>query len=630
MPRIIQNALVQGARLAMNGLSGALAKQEAARWAALAGVHVNRVYEWTKDVRPSRKTRVDKGKRTADINHPMVKFAMECVLIRGRLDPDLAIETAEENFPEEQFPISLGTFRRYLREYGVDRKQRRSSRAIKLYRPFEARNPMDIYQFDITGLKERWWSDVTTRRILKTSELEVSKNHPNENPNRVPLWAFQLVDDCSRFRYVRFFACLKPNTCHVIDFLWSCFRELGIPLVLYTDNDPIIISRKMRDAAAVLDRVFASSGGFKLEQHVAGNPNATGKVEAAHRIVAKFWNLIGVKYETPGLVELNEFAARVDVRLNSRVHSATHAIPLVRFRAGFQAMRLPPPAVLDSAFKADKLRLSITARVTISVSSVEYQLPRSEMVFGPGAQRLPNPFLNRAGKKGDAFKIDVVWPPDQDYFLAIVDGTHFEIERRLAVADTAGQYKVTAETIGQQTWKALEASAKERKRAFRTAKRDLDRDLREGLIGVDDHRRMVAEIDLKVPLIDVPPAIAAVSSLKSQVSSLNAYSENLRPETLRPGTVAVLPRQRLETDPSLLAAVSSGIVPPSLVSGRLIDYWSALSLLIEEGLLSSSEFDKAWLLSQFNGDEDSQANDTELREALARRVSSPSVREGAA
>lgn len=584
----------------MNGLTGALAREEALRWANLAGVHVNRVYEWTKDVRPTRKIRTDKGKRTADINHPMVRFAMECVLIRGKLDPDLAIETAEANFPGEKFPISVGSFYRLLREYGVDRNQRKSSRAVKPYRPFEAKNPMEIYQFDITGLKERWWTDVKTRRIHKVTELDVSKNHPNENLNRVPLWAFQLVDDCSRFRYVRFVACLKPNTCHVIDFLWNCFRELGIPYMLYTDNDPIIISRKMRDAAAVLDRVFAESGGFRLEQHAPGTPNATGKVEAAHRIVAKFWNLIGVKYETPGLVELNEFAARVDLRLNSRVHSRTKAIPLIKFRAGFQAMRVPPPAVLDSAFKADKLRLSITARVTISVSNVEYQLPRSETVFGPGAQRMPNPFLNRAGKRGDTFKIDVVWPPDQDYFLAIADGTQFEIERVIAVADQAGEFKATPETIGQKTYKALDESAKARKAAFRTAKRELDRDLREALITPDEHKRLVAEIDLKVPLIDRPaPAIAASAETRDQL--------------------AVMPRPRLETDPALLAAISTS-VPASVVSGRMIDYWSALGLLIEEGVLTASEFDKAWLKSQFDGDEDASVNETQLREALALRA----------
>jgi hypothetical protein len=649
MPKqILDSDTIQGARNALAGLSGALAKQEAARWATHARVHVNRIYEVTKDVRPVRKRRADHGKRLADINHPMVKFAIEAILIRGRLDPDQAIEQTEmqPEFAGQRFPVSIGTLLRYLRkDYGLDRKQRRSSRVIKPHRRFEAEKPMDIYQFDISGLKKRWYYDVTTRRILKVSELEVSENHPNENPSRQQLWSFHLLDDHSRLYYLRFIPCLKPNATHVIKFLWEAFRELGIPKVLYTDNDPIIVCNKTRNAAAVLDRYFEQLGlgGFKLDQHLPGNPNATGKVEAGHKIMAKHWNLLGARFRAPTFDDIEKIAIQACGRHNWAVHSETGEMPMIRFRRSHEPMRMPPAAVLDSAFTADRLRLSITAAITISVNNIEYQLPRTEMVRGPGAMSeppavagghsdqsamVPNPFLNRAGKRGDVHKIDVIWPFDADYFLAIADQTQFEIPRLIAVADAAGQYKVTAETVGQKTWKTVEASATERKRAFRAVKRDLDQDLRAGFIDETEHRRLVVQADLKIPLLDGPAIAVAAGSADVPSASVSSVSVQSAKSA---DSLSVFPRKKIETDPALLAAVSGGIVAPSMVDGRYIDYWTALGQLVEEGAITSSEFDKTWLKSIFNGRE--EINDRELREALLVRTASGSdrvIREGVA
>jgi len=593
MPKYTLDAdTVQGARNALAGLSGALAKQEAERWAAAAGCHVNRIYEVTKDVRPQRKQRTDRGKRQADINHPMVKFAMELITVQGKVDPQAAIEIAEaqDEFQGEKFPVSLGTLRRYVRELGINRGALRNPR--RPHRRFEAKSPLDIFQFDISGVKERWL-DVRTRRILKVTQLDVSKNHPNQNPIRVPLWKFALVDDYSRLKHVRFVACLKPNSCHVIDFLWEAFRTLGIPKVLYTDNDAIIVSRRMRRAASILDKAFTESGGFRLDQHKAGNPNATGKVENCHLWFERFEKRIGVKYKTPDFETLNKFAANVCERGSWQIHRDTGVAPMLRFREGHAAMRVPPDAVLDSAFKAGVFTLSIAADLTFGVEGKRYQLPRSAQIMGPGSQRLPNPFLDRAGRRGDAFKVEIIWPPDVDYFVAIVDGTQFEIDRKLAVADAADEYKTAAESVGQRTIKTLEASAKERKAAHRAA-----------------------GTDLNVPLID-SPAIAASGSIPAILGE--GQGEGYR--------VAMMPRRRIETDPALLASLTAGAVPPSMVEGRLIDYWTALGQLIDEGAISSSEFDKTWLKSIFNGRD--EINDTELREALGRR-GSPAVREGVA
>ncbi len=552
---------------ALSGLSGARAKAEIKALATRFNLSESRIYDVSRDVRAKRKQRADKGKRRADLLvHDGLRFATELRVLKS-VDPDLAIETAKANGFD--VPVSLGTYQRYLRESGLNRMQLRNGR--RPHRRWEAPNPLDLFQFDISGVKERW-IDQTTRRILHVTPLTISKNHPNRNSNLVPLWKFGLVDDHSRLRYVRFVACDKPNSIHVIDFLLRAFRELGIPRVLYTDNDRIIISKRMQRAASILDRAFSASGGFRLEQHAPGNPQATGKVEVGHQIFEKFERLIGVKYETPDLATLNNFTVAVCDRYNWTAHRETGVQPALRFRNGHAAVRVPPPALLDDAFKADEFQVSIRADLTFGFQGERYQLPRS-----PNVASLPNPFLSLAGRRG--VKITIVWPPSADYFVAIVDGNEFEIQRQLAASDVAGEYKTVAETRSQQAVKSLEESAAARKRTH-----------------TDNGT------DLVVPGIDVPFEAVAGADRES---------------------IAVMPRPKVETSPDLLAAMGVGIVPPSMVQGRALSLFAAAALFADEEVFERNDIgqvsidDIDWLKSVFAGRE--EVLDTELRDALAQR-----------
>lgn len=569
MPKtIIDSESAQEIRHALAGLSGARAKSEITRWANLLGCHPDRIYRVTKDLRPPRKPRADKGKRRADLlTHEGLRFVAEACALKN-VAPEDAIETARLNGFE--VPVSDGTLRRYLREHGVNREQIRNPK--KPYRSWSAQTPLELFQFDITGFKERWL-DLRTRRILHVSSLEVSKNHPNENRNRVKVWAFHLLDDCARYHYVRYVAVDKPNTCHVIEFLWSAFRELGVPLWVYTDNDPIIVNRRMRRATEILNRLLADSGGFRIEQHLPGNAAATGKVEASHKFMERFNNLIGLKINVPSSIEeLNDFAAAVCEKMNWRESRATVIAPMLRFREGHQAARMPPPEILDSAFKADVFDRTVAGNLTFSVENVHYQLPRSAQIKGK-----PNPFLNVAGRRGA--KINIVWPPGEDYFVAICDGMQYEFDRVVAQADAAGEFKTAAESVGQQTMKSLKTSHAARRRAH-----------------------IAAGTDIIVQGLDAPFAPSA-----SQASD----------------QTAIFPRKKIETNPELIAALAPGSIPPSMVSGQLIDRWAAASLLAEEGHFNVSEAgqihaaDMAWLKAVYDGRD--KMLDTELREHLAQR-----------
>lgn len=580
MPKTILNeAETQEARAALMGLSGPCAKSEAQRLADHFGCHVSRVYAATKSSRPKRKARTDRGKRRVDLKNDAGMSLATSLVVGHNLDPDLALETARAN--GFATPISLGTYRRQLREAGLNRSQRRSRRVV--HRRFEAERPGQIYQFDISGVKERW-VDVRNKRILQVHAGDVNANHPNRKSTRVPLWKFTMQDDHSRFLYTRFVACLKPNSCHVIDFELEAFRAMGVPQVLYTDNDSVIVSKLNQRAASILDHAFAASEGFKLSQHMPYNSNATGKVEKSHQMVEKFEKLISIG-EVPTVDDLNVFAARFCDYYNNTDHRTTGIKPELRFRAGHAVMRVPPDALLNDAFKAREFEVKVNSDVTISVDAKSWQLPRSAKIASTlhGAKEVDNPFIDLAQIENGACK--VVWPIEAEWFIAIAGGIDFEFLKVEAVADLADEHKSVAESTSERNTKHFKEVAASNKKAVREA------------------AKRGEQSPIVVPGIDVKFEIAAQP---------------------RP---AMMPRQKV--DPSLVewANLAPGAIAPSMVDGRLLTYFQAAETLQEQDELSNplNLSDQAWLKSVMAGRE--KVSETELREQLEKRNSRPQLSE---
>lgn len=520
-------------RSAVAGLKGKVLSATAKNLSVRFNVSVQTIYRVTEDVRARRKTRADKGKRHASLTeHSGLALAAEVVATRN-VDPDHALEVARLNGHE--IPVALGTFQRYLREHGLNKASRKAS--LRAHRRWEAQEPCELFQFDISGVKERWF-DLATRRILKVTELEVSKNHPNTKPDRVPLWKFTLIDDYSRRRYFRFYPINKPTSIEVIDFLLHAFRKLGVPLTLYSDNDQVIISKRMRRAETILDKAFEESGGFKLQQHLPGNPQATGKVERSHQVIEKFEKLIGLKFQTPSIESLNEFSEQVCDAMDWKEHSATGAKPMLRWRATNTAMRVPPPEVLDSAFKCEEFTRRLNEDVTFSYKGKTYQLPRKR------------PFVDWITQM-----LTFVWPAGEaDWFVVIgLDGVEYEITRTNATADAAGEFKQTAENTRQRTMKLLQDRAKQRKEEFKQT-----------------------GDELLVPGFDAPFEV----------------NTEERP--------AVMPKKVQELPVERLAEIAPGAVAPSICE-QYLKFWPAFRALVDEGALTTEEADKDWLRSVFNG-----------------------------
>jgi hypothetical protein len=527
-------------RDAMTGLSGPAASAEAERLAVAHNTTKATIYNLTKDLRPGRKERADKGNRKAELlQDAALKFAATWVATK-HVSPEEALETAKLNGFE--INVSLSTFRRYLNQHQLNAASLK--RDLRPYRDWEAEAPRDLFQFDMSALKERWL-DVTTRRILYVKEADGHhRNHPNTKESRVPVWRFALRDDHSRLAYIRYYALRKPTSTEVVDFLLNAFRELGVPKQLYTDNDAVIVGKRLQRAAKILNEALAGSGGFECITHLPYNARATGKIEAFHRVAEAFEKLIGVKINTPDLANLNRMADNYCRAYNRKPHRTTGEQPALRFRSTTEALRMPPPATLDAALKADEFQRQLKGNLTVSFNNQRIQLPRTA------------PFNSWIGQT-----LTFVWYGDDAPSFVVIglDGKDYEISRELAKPDKAGEFKAVPETIGQQALKTLQAHAAEL-----TAQ----------------HKEQAT--DFATPYLDSDPA----AELEKQMPTFP---------------------QKQDVTPAVEWAEAAHALP-SIVSGRALDYWEALDEGIEQGWLTSAQVsleqcqtDKAWLTAIFAG-----------------------------
>lgn len=420
-------------------------------------------------------------------------------------------------------PLTFTTVNRYMKEKGLGKKVRDNARSP--HRRFEAEAPGKMYQFDISGVKERFL-DLKTRRIVKVSSLDVSKNHPNEKPTRVPIWRFVLIDDFSRRLFIRYVAIGKPNSSHVVDFLLQAYAELGVPEILYTDNDAVIKYKRTARTTEILNKLTLDKGGYRQLFHLPGNARATGKVERAHKTIESREKFIGMWIDSGEKVTLDlmneQVAIHIMAALNNRVHSETDQTPMDRWASKFSVVRTLDYASLRSAFMVDEHpAVKLHGDLTIRINGQRFQLPDSDIY----------PFADWAVQ---GLKLRVVMPDDLNYFTIVgIDGNEYDIPKEVATVATAGQKsRMRAEIEG--------SSLKLRK--------DLRAEARQAT------KQTPNQI---IPYFNEPDIAAAAED----------------PTVLRfpkPETVAV--------EPERLAAMAPGRVREELYTGRMLTFWEACDL----------------------------------------------------
>lgn len=427
---------------------------EATRLAAHFQVSTDRIYAVTKDLRTTRKTRADKGNRKVDIKtDPTLKLIVGGILEYGESSSEAIVNARMRG---AEVPIEFPTLNRYMREAGLTNVTRRSP--IVPYRRFEAVAPGEVFQFDLSGVKERWY-DHETRRIISVSTLEVSKNHANEKRNRTRVWRFALIDDFSRRCFIRYVGVHKPSSSHVVDFLLQAYAEMGVPLRLYTDNDKIIKFGRNARTTVILNKVLLDQGGYENVFHLPGNSRATGKVERLHRTVEQCEKFLGRYIAERGHLSLEEmndsFAVRVMKTLNvDRVHSETGQTPMARWENTFSVVRSLDYEQLRSAFMADESPVKLRGDLSFRLKGQTFQLPTSDMY----------PFADWVGHT-----LRVVFPDDQPFFTLIgLDGMEYDVTKETAAPDAAGDFKSTRETEAERYRKEARAMAREHAKAIKS------------------------------------------------------------------------------------------------------------------------------------------------------------------
>jgi transposase InsO family protein len=538
--RVIGDIAKQEVREAMRGLSGAAAKAEAARWADLLKVKTSHIYKITKDLREGlRKPRADKGKRTYQLAEGTDVWTAAQLVIVDKLDPDHALQTVQLRNPQASLP-SLEYFRQMLAEKGLGKKARRIGR--RAYRQWEAEHPGEIFQVDVTALKVRW-QDENTRRIHRIDGID--KNHPMQDESKIRVWQIMLVDDHSRRRFLRYVATRNITSRDMVRFECEAFDQLGVPKTLYTDNGSEFKGHHIQ-AEKLLNRFLEDMGGYRHQTHAPNNPQATGKVEGAHKWAEKMDRLIGLAVtegQKLSIEDLNVIADRFCEHYNNQKHRATGQTPMERWHSKRIVVRKIERSVIESALLTQAFPAVLDASMTVACGKEIYKVPGVA------------PFVNFVGQK-----VQVLVPPSIDVILmALPDGSEYEIEKMLATADKAGEFRSTADSTAETLKKRLRATRKEEVKEIKTKQKQT------GQIAPVPHVNTVVEIPVtNVTQFPQPEHVVSAEEV---------------------GKVVMLP-----TTPAVTHASGAGHIPE--YEGKSIGYWEAVAEFADrfENMAEAKEF----------------------------------------
>jgi hypothetical protein len=410
------------------------------------------IYNLTADLRSRKKKRSDCGKRKLlvgqDENLDLAIGLME----RYKLSASHAMMWMEAK--KKPLEISYPTLNKYLSEAKLSAKYRNLTPHCR----FEAKFPGHIFQMDISGSKERW-VDEKTRRIITVPQSEVTRNHPNEK-KRWRLWRFVIVDDYSRLAYVAYYDCQKPSSKEVVDFLVKAFQIMGIPKILYTDNDSIITGRFTKRFNLLVEHGLKRGGGsYKAITHAPGNAKATGKVEVLHKTIEEFEKTIGYYLEARQKLNIDffrKFATTFCDWYNNKIHSSTKETPLNRYYNKLSVVqKIEPSDELVAYSLADEKEVLINRNLSFSFRGNRYQLPT------PSKYKFENLIGN---------KVTVIFPYQRNYyFLFDQKGNGFEIGTSLQKPQVAGYYKNIPEPQNVKLRKHCSKVAKEHARLEKKA-----------------------------------------------------------------------------------------------------------------------------------------------------------------
>jgi putative transposase len=198
-------------------------------------------------------------------------------------------------------------------------------------------------------------------------------------------YLFAFLDDHSRAVMGHRFG-FAEDSVRLAAALRPALASRGVPRGIYVDNGSAFVDSWLLRACATL--------GIKLVHSTPGRPEGRGKIERFFRTVREqFLVELSTDDDDPGVTDLGQlnrlFTAWIETVYHVRVHSATGAAPLARWRDGLtHPVATPTPAQLREAFLWSAQR-SVAKTATVSLHNNVYQVDpvlvgrKVELVFDP-------------------------------------------------------------------------------------------------------------------------------------------------------------------------------------------------------------------------------------------------------
>ncbi len=364
------------------------------------GCDVTRVYHHSRDVRPRRSRRADKGAMKAIEEDAFTSLSWYTV--RGDFSAPTICEVARAN---NLGSVNPATYNRHLRQKGISRS--RNKKDLRPYVSFEAKYPNQLHQIDSTAAQQFYLDDDGT--IGYEGPHQRYKNKPGNKKPRITLLA--LRDDYSRVLYARFY--LGNHTYAWMDFLYHAWRAKddipgfpfrGMPHFIYTDNDSVVKSKKFTNAMRILD--------VKIIKHEVGNSRAKGKVENSFKFLQEFEK--NTKFgKWKSLEQANADLVDYLYYVNNRPHSTTGVAPFERW-VSIPAKRLldVPDEDIMRLLHMDTIRRKINRDMCVKIDGRAWQLPFRE------------PFLKFIDEMVEIYRM----PGEREKIWVVLNDKEYEVQ----------------------------------------------------------------------------------------------------------------------------------------------------------------------------------------------------------
>lgn len=413
----LSDAQIEEIKRSMMGLSGKAASETAALLAKQFGCDRGRIYHHSRDVRPKRASRSDKGK--VSIPDEVLENMMSLTVKNDHAAPYLC-RIVKANLGIDVPP---STYNRILRNRRMSRRENQLN--LHPYRSWEAEYPNQLHQIDTT-VAEQFYLD--NSGAFQYDPLYYKNKREGKRPR---LHIFSLVDDYSRVHFAMFM--LGNNAGAWIDCIIEAWRKkddlgwpfYGPPEIIYSDNDSVIKSNMFRAAMKSIGQGMGLKEGIQIKSHEVGNSQGKGKVENPFRVLAEFQKVTKIE-KFKSVEEANHALWDFLYWKNSRRHTTTGEPPFQRWLRidSNRVFRMPDKDILDRLKRKSTERL-LSNRLTISIHGKEWQLP------------MTLPYTQLIGKK-----ILIAYSDYQDDRIWILhDRTETEIVHKAPKVHPANEYR---------------------------------------------------------------------------------------------------------------------------------------------------------------------------------------------